>query len=103
MEEIKPGTELICKNFYHGISFVKVDRETKTTYILDGYQLKLRKPFIEGCSAMGSRGYHTDSYYTPTPELISQYDKQEAVKKIREVEWKTLPLDILTEILKLIK
>lgn len=88
--ELKEGDVLFTESRYHGVNKVKVARLTKTQIIIEDYgDTRLRKPFINGCSAIGSSGYGVTSYYIPTPQLEAEYQRKLNDKFIGTFAWKT--------------
>jgi len=78
MEAKQPesGDVLFAKSGYHGISKVKVKCLTPTQIVLEGYDTKLRKPFYDGMTAIGTKGYSNTYYYLPSLELENAYRRK---------------------------
>lgn len=88
-KELQPGDYLFTKSTYHSISKSKVLRLTTTQIVLDEKgNTRLKRPFRNMCTAIGSRGYGSTYYYLPTPELEEEYQRKLNDQFIGTFGWK---------------
>lgn len=83
--ELKIGDTVFGNSTYHGFSKLIVKRETNTQIILENqYQkeIKVRKPFKNGCTEIGSSGYGNTSYYFSDEKIKEMYKRQINNKEI---------------------
>ena len=88
--DLKPGDILFSQSRYHGLCKIKVERLTNTLIVLEGGNIKLRKPFSNGVTAIGSGGYGNTFYYLPTQELEDMYQRKIDDKLISTFAWSKL-------------
>lgn len=75
MEDLKVGDKLFSESIYHGMREHFVVRLTPTQIVLSN-QAKIKRPFQNGCSAIGTRGYGNTYYYLPNEELKNKWQRK---------------------------
>jgi len=98
MIELKPGDTLFVKSSYSNLQKIKVSRLTNTQIILEEYRSKLKKPFTNGCSAIGSSGWGCLHYFLPTEELEEDYKRQQLLLKISKINFTKISTSDLQQI-----
>lgn len=80
MEHIlKVGGFIYSDSYYGGVGEHKIVRETATTYVIGDREIKVDKPFKDGCYAKGDKsGWgHKTRYFIPNYELLSKLKRQQ--------------------------
>ncbi|HLG26244.1 MAG TPA: hypothetical protein VI423_00495 [Paenisporosarcina sp.] len=95
--ELNVGDRLIADAHFGGLSFVKVVRLTPTQIVLEK-DVKVRRPFVDRCSAIGSTGWSKTYYRIPTEEDERQVSIQRIARSLAKVEWTKIPLETLAKI-----
>lgn len=102
MKTLIVGEKLIADSRYHGLSMVTVERLTNKSAVLsDGS--KLDNPTYDHVRAKGDTNTYATTYYRfVTEDLLNQYKRQNALRKITKVKWEDLSTDKINQVLDLI-
>lgn len=102
MKELKIGDIVFSESRYHGIKKRTIVRFTNTMAVLDD-DTKLRLPFTNGITAVGTSGYGNAYYYRSCDERMAKYNRQENLSFISSFKFNQLTDERLTELVNELK
>lgn len=97
--ELQVGDEIIVKPSYGRMYTTTVKKLTPTQIVVDRHDTRIKKPFYDGCTAIGSNSYSPYRYYIPSEELIREMATEEALLKISKINFTKLTLEKLNDII----
>lgn len=99
LEDLKAGDTAVVSYGYgpHNVRLVKIDHVTKYHLIVGAtkYQKKSGR-------AVGSDTWCSNHIMVPTEDLVKAAKLQSVIEKIDAIRWRTLPMDTLLAVLKIV-
>lgn len=96
--ELKIGDTVFTESRYHGFGIRTVSRFTNTMIVLDD-ETKIRKPFTDYNTAIGTSGYGNIHYKPYSDELLKKYTRQQNLKLIGKFNFDRLNDDELKSLI----
>lgn len=94
-DNLKVGDRVVIGG-YTADTISSVERLTETLIITNGGKFRRR----DGCSP--GNGWHRNTLQEPTPEVVDRIRQENLARKFCHYDWKTLPLETLRAVFKLL-